>query len=171
MTKKVSEQSRFPQYFLLSILIIYAMVYFYNTSIFAISVESMIRILWSIIPTLILVLAFLVIFNYFAEPKKLSEYFGKQAGIGAWFIAVIAGIISAGPIYMWYPLLSELQEKGVKNGLLAAFLYNRGIKIPLIPVMVVYFNWVFILILFILMTIVSIIQGLILDKIIGKETK
>lgn len=167
--KKVSEQSQFPQYFLLSLLIIYAIVYFFNSEIFTNSAENMIRILGSIIPTLVLVFLLLAVFNYFAEPKKLAEYFGRKAGVGAWTVAVIAGIISAGPIYMWYPLLSELQEKGVKNGLLATFLYNRAIKIPLIPIMILYFSWVFILVLFVLMIVVSIIQGLILDKIMGKE--
>ncbi len=167
--KKVSEQSQFPQYFLLSILIIYVLVYFYDPSIFWGSAEDIIKILGDIIPTLILVFLLLAVFNYFAEPQKITEYFGKQAGFGAWIIAIIFGIISAGPIYMWYPLLSDLQEKGVRNGLLAIFLYNRAIKIPLIPVMILYFNWIFILILFILMIIASIIQGLILDRIVRSK--
>ena len=82
-----------------------------------------------------------------------------------WFLTIVLGIISTGPIYMWYPLLADLKEKGMSYGLIACFLYNRAIKIPLLPVMMLYFNLKYIFLLFLLMVIVSVIQGIFVDKI------
>ena len=79
-------------------------------------------------------------------------------------VAIVAGILSVGSIYMWYPLLKDLEEKGVEKGLIATFLYNRAIKIHLIPLMILYFSGKFILLLTILMIIASVIQGVIINK-------
>jgi uncharacterized membrane protein YraQ (UPF0718 family) len=66
---------------------------------------------------------------------------------------------------MWYPLLSELEEQGVRKGLIAAFLYNRAIKIPLLPMIIVYFGLLFTVVLTIVMMIISVVQGLIIEKL------
>ena len=51
-----------------------------------------------------------------------------------------AGVVSLGPMYLWYHMLGELKEKGVRTPLLAAFLYSRAVKIPMLPVMAHYFG-------------------------------
>jgi uncharacterized membrane protein YraQ (UPF0718 family) len=107
----------------------------------------------------------MVITNYFVKHKTLVKYMGKKSGIKGWFISIVAGIISTGPIYMWYPLLSELEEQGVRKGLIAAFLYNRAIKIPLLPMIIVYFGLLFTVVLTIVMMIISVVQGLIIEKL------
>ena len=111
----------------------------------------------------------MAIINYFVSPQKLVRYIGKSAGIKRWIIAIITGIISTGPIYLWYPLLSELKKQGVSNGFIATFLYNRAIKIPLIPLMIFYFGLAYVIVLTIVMIIISIVQGLIVEKFIGVE--
>jgi uncharacterized membrane protein YraQ (UPF0718 family) len=73
------------------------------------------------------------------------------------------GIASSGPIYMWYPLLSDLKEKGMRDSLIAAFLYNRAIKIPLLPMMVHYFGWDFTFALSIYMVLFSVVNGVIVQ--------
>jgi uncharacterized membrane protein YraQ (UPF0718 family) len=70
-----------------------------------------------------------------------------------------------GSIYLWYPLLKELSEKGMKKGLIATFLYNRAVKIPLLPLMVYYFGWLFTLFLTLYMIIFSVFLGIIMDRI------
>jgi hypothetical protein len=61
--------------------------------------------------------------------------------------SAIGGIISMGPIYAWYPLLKDLRERGAANMLIAIFLGNRAVKPFLMPIMISYFGWVYILIL------------------------
>ena len=66
---------------------------------------------------------------------------------------------------MWYPLLADLRNKGLSYGLIACFLYNRAIKIPLIPLAIIYFSWQYIVILLVVMIFASIIQGILLNKL------
>jgi uncharacterized membrane protein YraQ (UPF0718 family) len=67
---------------------------------------------------------------------------------------------------MWYPLLQEFQQKGLKNGFIACFLYNQAIKIFLLPILLVYFDIKYVIILTIVMIFMSILQGLIINRLI-----
>lgn len=123
------------------------------------------RIFLNIIPVIVLVFFFIFLANFFLDPERISKYLGEGSGVRGWMVAVFGGIISTGPIYMWYPLLSDLKEKGMKDSLIAAFLYNRAVKIPLLPIMIYYFGWAFTIILTIYMIIFSVINGMIVGKI------
>ncbi len=105
------------------------------------------------------------IVNYFVNPKTVSKYVGKGSGIKGWFLAVSTGMLSHGPIYIWYPLLKDLRDQGMRSGLVAVFLYNRAIKIPLLPLMVYYFGTVFVVVLLIHMVIASVVEGKVIEMI------
>ena len=77
-------------------------------------------------------------------------------GIREWIIAIVAGILSIGPGYVWYPILKDLRDKGVEDRFLVAFLYNRAIKIPWLPMLIFYFGWTYSVVLLIVMVIASI---------------
>jgi uncharacterized membrane protein YraQ (UPF0718 family) len=79
-------------------------------------------------------------FDLFVKPDRLARHLGRQAGPRAWVTAVAAGVVSLGPMYLWYPLLGRLREEGVGPALLASFLYSRAIKIPMLPFMTHYFG-------------------------------
>lgn len=91
---------------------------------------------------------------------------GEDAGVKAWAIVVIAGIISMGSIYAWYPLLQDLKERGVKDRFLVTFLYNRGIKLQWLPILLLYFGWVYSLTLLIVMAVISVFQGIIVERLV-----
>ena len=74
-------------------------------------------------------------------------------------MSVAAGIISTGPIYAWYPLLKDLREKGAGDSSIAIFLYNRAVKPFLLPVMVTYFGWLYVVTLIILTILASVVVG------------
>ena len=105
--------------------------------------------------------------NYFITPQFIIKHL-KDKGFKKWFFAIIGGILSSGPIYMWYPLLADLKGRGLNYGLIACFLYNRAVKIPLLPLAIIYFNWQYVLVLTIVMVIASVIQGVLLNKLIDK---
>ena len=107
----------------------------------------------------------MVLTNLFVKPKVLMKYLGKNSGFKGWIITIIAGILSSGPIYMWYPLLNDLQRHGMKSGLIAAFLYNRAIKFPLLPLLIVSFGIKYSLVLMTVMILISVVQGMITEKI------
>lgn len=119
----------------------------------------------SIFPDIVLVFAIIFITNLFIEEKQLAKWFGNKSGWVGWLLAVVLGIASAGPIYAWYPLLADLRDKGMKDSLIAVFLYNRAIKPQLIPMMAFYFGWIFVAVLTFYMIFASIINGLIVGKL------
>ena len=84
-------------------------------------------------------------------------------------LAVVSGILSVGAIYIWFPVLKEMIDKGVKHGLIAVFLYNRGIKLQWMPVLALYFSVKFIIVLTLVMLLASLLQGVIIEKIFCKK--
>jgi len=164
------EKSLAGWYFLGVIILIYVIVFFINSSLFLSALHSFIAICRKVIPVIILVFILMVITNYALKPQLLVKHLGKDAGVKGWLIAIIAGILSSGPIYLWYPLLHELQKRGVRNGLLAVFLYNRAVKIPLLPLLIAYFGVAYTVILTLVMILFSVIQGVVVEKIVGVKS-
>ncbi|OYT57847.1 hypothetical protein B6U70_01850 [Euryarchaeota archaeon ex4484_162] len=106
--------------------------------------------------------------NYFLKPKTVSEHLGVESGVKGWILAIAMGILSHGSIYVWYPFLKNLREYGMRNGLITVFLYNRAIKIPLLPVMIFYFGPVFVVILLVYMIMVSVVEGKIVEMLVHR---
>lgn len=67
---------------------------------------------------------------------------------------------------MWYPLLADLREKGMREGYIATFLYNRAVKVPMLPLMIFYFGLPFTLALSLWMIVLSVIQGVCINILI-----
>jgi len=159
------KKSEIKWYFLLSVIALYVVVLIIKKPLFIKALVMFLHIFLKLIFVLVFIFVLMVLSNYFLNPKKVTKYIGKEAGIKRWIVAIIAGILSVGSIYMWYPLLKDLREKGVEKGLIATFLYNRAIKLHLIPLMILYFSGKFILLLTALMIIASIIQGVIINRV------
>jgi len=151
-------------YFLIGILIVYLILFFISHDLFSLSINFFYNIILKIIPVFILIFILMAIINYLITPKFVMKHL-KEKGIKKWVFVIIGGILSTGPIYMWYPLLADLKDKGLNYGLIACFLYNRAIKIPLLPLAIIYFTWQYILVLFFVMIFISIIQGIIINKL------
>ncbi len=153
-------------YYLLSVIIAYLILLILNKNLFLSGMKFFLEISYQIIPVLIIIFLLMTILNYAISPKRIIKHLGEESGLKGWLIAIAGGIISHGPVYVWYPLLAELQERGMKIGLISCFLYNKAIKIPLLPFMIFYFSWKFVLVLIIMMIFSSIIQGIVIDKTI-----
>ncbi len=163
--KNRSKKTRGALYFLVAVILVYIILAFINFNLFSSSLKFFSNLIIQIVPILILVFILMVIANYFITPKLITKHF-REPGIKKWIFIIIGGILSTGPIFMWYPLLAELKEKGIGYGYLATFLYNRAIKIPLLPVAIFYFGLKYVIVLTIVMIFVSIIQGIIINRIL-----
>ena len=157
-------------YFLGTIVITYFLLSIFNQGIYLDSLDFFNQIIWKVIPIFILVFVLMSLSNYFITPKFVIKHL-KEKGIRKWFYVILGGILSSGPIYMWYPLLADLRKKGLSYGLIACFLYNRAIKIPLLPLAIIYFSWQYILVLTLVMISVSIMQGVLLNKLMEVKNK
>jgi uncharacterized membrane protein YraQ (UPF0718 family) len=152
-------------YFLGTIVFIYFLLFFLQPENIEKSLKVSADALIQIVPSLLLIILFMGIMNYFVTPRTVSKYVGKGSGIKGWFLAIFTGILSHGPVYAWYPLLRDLRNQGMKSGLIAAFLYCRAIKIPLLPLMIYYFGTRFVLIFTCYIVVASIVQGWIIQMV------
>jgi len=149
--------------FLVVSIIAYIILFIFNENSFYISLENFNEIIVKILPIFVMIFILMALSNYFITEKFILKHLTDK-GIKKWIFVIIGGILSSGPIYMWYPLLANLKKKGLSYGLIGCFLYNRAIKIPLIPVAILYFSWQYIFILMTVMVVISIIQGILINK-------
>lgn len=147
---------------------LYVVVGIINPAIFLEAIAAFLRIFIGVIPIILLVFGLMFVTNLALKAKQIVGYLGTGSGLKGWVVAIGGGILSHGPIYMWYPLLSDLKEKGMRDSLIAAFLYNRAVKIPLLPVMIFYFGLGFVVILSVLMVLFSIVNGVLVERIQGR---
>ena len=166
--KDKSSQSNLFWYFLIAVIFVYIALLFINFDLFVASLNFFFNLIIKIVPIFIIISALMIITNYFITPKVITKYF-KTPGIKKWIFVIIGGILSTGPIYMWYPLLADLKEKGINYGFIATFLYSRAIKIPLLPIIIFYFSLKYVIILTIVMIVISIVQGITINKILPLE--
>jgi uncharacterized membrane protein YraQ (UPF0718 family) len=153
-------------YFLSAVFLLFFIILLVDYGLFSRSIGFFLILFWQILPILVLVFGLMVVSHILINQKAITKYF-KKPGIKKWVFVIVAGILSTGPIYLWYPLLAELRDKGVGHGYLATFLYNRAIKIPLLPVAIFYFGVKYILILTLMMIVFSVFQGMLINRLVS----
>ena len=145
---------------------VYLIVLALNPELFVSGIRSFSSLFIKVFPIILLVFLLIFITNLLVDEKKITKWFGSSGRWQSWILAIILGIMSAGPIYAWYPLLADLRDKGMDNAYIAVFLYNRAIKPQLLPVMIYYFGAAFVVVLTFGMIGASIINGLIVNKLV-----
>ena len=113
--KKIVKKIGANWLFLIAVAMVYLIVGLGNPQIVLAGLEVFLGLLKKMLPVLGIVFALLFLSNLFLNPKTVLKYLGTGAGSRGWPIAVAAGILSAGPIYMWYPLLGDLESKGYER--------------------------------------------------------
>ena len=141
------------------ILVIYAILFVISPDKAGLAIESSGNVFLSMIIPLSLVFLIMLLINLFLKPAAVAKFLGKGSGIKGIALSAAAGIISTGPIYAWYPLLKDLKEKGAGESSIAIFLYNRAVKPFLLPVMITYFGWLYVVTLIILTVLASVVVG------------
>jgi uncharacterized membrane protein YraQ (UPF0718 family) len=151
-------------YFLGGVATAYCLLAFVAPQKAAAALLASLTILWKLLPVIIVVIFLLSLFAYLFNPKRMAQHLGKASGAKAWFLALFGGILSHGPAFIWYPMLAEMRNHGVRDGLIVAFLYVRAIKIPWLPVMIGYFGWHFVVVLTCVLIVAALIQGWIVER-------
>jgi uncharacterized membrane protein YraQ (UPF0718 family) len=163
---KPAEKSMAGWWFLGIAVLICAAAFLFRRDAIAPSLSFFWGVIKKIIPVFVLIFALLVIMNMLVKPKSIVKHLGKGSGVKGWAFAVVGGILSTGPIYMWYPLLNEMQKHGTRPAYLAAFLYNRALKPALLPLFIYYFGLAYVIVLSSVMLVASVFQGIIVEKIV-----
>ena len=124
----------------------------------------------TIAPILLRVSVFVGLSHYAVSPQTIASYIGAESGVTGYAIAIGGGILSHGPVYAWYHFLADLRERGMRDGLIAVFLYNRAIKLPLLPMFLYYFEVEYAAVLFGIMIVASIFQGIVVERLVSPST-
>lgn len=171
MIQRTIEKVGFGGAFFLLSVIAYVILGIYDFALLRNALSALAGLIARIAPILLLVFMVMFSTNLFSQSNRLVRFLGKGSGLRGWMMAIGGGIASSGPIYMWYPLLSDLKGKGMKDSLIAAFLYNRAVKIPLLPMMVYYFGWKFALVLSIYMVLFSVVNGVLVQSLARERSE
>lgn len=151
--------------------LLYLLLFFYDEVKMSIAVKKAAILFGELMLIFPLIIVVMALITYYVDSRKIASHLGEESGLKGWMIALSAGIISHGPMYAWYPMLEDLIKHGLKKGLIATFFYARSIKVPLLPIMVAYFGYRFTLILTLYILLASVIQGLLIDQICGRNKK
>ncbi|KAF1077232.1 permease [Methanogenium sp. MK-MG] len=163
--------SRFSIIFLGIVAGIYCIVAIMDASVATRALETFFGILRQIIPVMVLVFVLMFLVNLFIKPKAIAKHLGSESGMAGWVIAIIAGIIATGPVYVWYSMLADFREKGMRTALAGVFLYMRSVKLPFIPVIIYYFGGLYTAVLTAYLIVFSVLVGLVCEAAEGDEER
>jgi len=145
--------------------LLYIILYSFNAQKTEAAVFASLEVLKMIAPILLVVFFLMALFNTFIDEKNIAKHLGEESGLKGWLIALVGGILSHGPGYIWYPMLQQLREKGALDGLVIAFIYARAIKLPWLPLMISYFGISFTIVLSFYIILGAFAQGVIINRL------
>lgn len=153
--------------FLTVVLVIYGVTALLDSDLTLRAATVFLQLLDKVYPVLVLVFLLIFIIDLLLNPKRVEKYLGRKSGIMGWLTAIVVGILSTGPVYAWYAVLHDLRKKGMRTSLISVVLYNRAVKLPLLPLLVHYFGLAYTVVLAAYLIGFSIIGGLIMEKVVG----
>lgn len=159
------------KYLFLTVLCLYILFFLFNSQSAFLALQKSATVFTKILPIIAIVITFTALLNFFLQPKQMAKHLGHESGIRGWFWSLLAGVVSHGPIYAWYPLLENLREHGMKDELIVVFFASRAIKIPLIPIMIDYFGLPFTLLLSFYMLFGALLQGVCMQWLQSKKVQ
>ncbi len=104
MTNSILKKIDGKWFFLCATGVLYLVVFFINPDLGLAMLEKVFTIFRQTLPVFVSVFILMVLTRMFFHTQRELKTVGDRSGFRGWFIAVIGGIISAGPIYMWYPV-------------------------------------------------------------------
>jgi uncharacterized membrane protein YraQ (UPF0718 family) len=124
-------------------------------------------LLMKVLPALALVFVLLFLANLVTDQPWLERGLASRPGLRGWLIAVAAGVLASGSLYIWYALVGELKQKGLRPGLAAAFLYAFSIKLPLLPLLAHFFGLTYTVVLNAYLILFAVLGGLLVERLEG----
>ncbi len=155
--------------FLIIVLILYVLLLLIDTSHTLSALQKGGSILLSLLPLFLLIITLTALINYFLKPKQIIKHLGKESGAKGVFYALVGGILSHGPMYAWFGMLQDMRSHGLRDGLIAVFMYARAVKLPLLPFMIDLFGLLFTIVMTLYILIAAVLQGKVIDAVIKKK--
>ncbi len=174
--KNIKNNTKYPEgkkisggmKFFLFMIFIYFIVYLFSKYLIIDALANTVMTFIKILPTLGLVFIIMIISNLYIKKGKIQKHLGYESGLRGWIFAILAGIFIAGAPYILFPLLGDLKKQGMKDSLMAVFLYNRNVKIPFFPISILYFGLAYTIIISLLIVILSVFNGILVGKMTSR---
>ncbi len=155
---------------LLFVCLLYLGIFIFYPEIIFQCFEKFFFLLQKIASSFVFVFIFMYLFNIFINEKFIKKHLQQELKLKHCLIVAFVGILSTGPIYLWFAHLSRLKDQGIDKGLISLFLYNRAIKLPLIPLMIEYFSVKTTIILTLLIFIFSFLNAFLIHYFFKKSS-
>jgi len=119
MSKPSAKKSRRSLLFPGAVLGLYAVIAIFDRELASRALELSTRLLYQLLPVLLLVFILILLSNLLLRPDWVKAHIGRESGLKGWAIVIIGSMLSVGPVYPWYTLLSGLiMERAEDHGLL-----------------------------------------------------
>jgi len=164
--KKLVNKFGLSWLFIFTVFIVYLFFIVINKRDFFFITDASWKFLKSIWWVFLVIYILMILVDLFVNRDIVIKLFKEKNSLLSILLSILGGIISTGPIYMWYPLLSELKDRGLKERYIVIFLYNRAIKIPLLALAIELLGLKLVLLLVTFMIVFSIINGYIVEYVL-----
>lgn len=163
--KKISGTKKF----LIFVALVFLLFLLLEPMILLAAIINTFVLLFKVFPVLVLAFIINYIVNKFVKEETLKKHLGRDSGIKGYFYAIAAGILIGGPPYLLFPMLGDFKKSGVKDSLLATFLFNRNVKIPFIPVVIFYFGVTYTIVISVLLILFSVLNGVLVGRLVKRS--
>lgn len=150
--------------FLIIVFIVYLIISLFNFDYAYATFKKTLIMLKGVVPLILFVFFAMFVVNILIDEKKIKKHLGKGTGIMGWIYSIIGAILIPAPPYIIFPMLGNLQKKGMRNSLIVSFLYNGNLQLTFLPVLAYYFGIYYTVIVSVYIFIFSIISGIIIEK-------
>ena len=155
--------------FLGFVVVLYIALYVFNSEKTMEALHYFLKNTLSVLPIFLFVILLTAVINYYFPKQRIAKMLQGKSKISTYSVSLVAGIISHGPVFVWYPLLKNLKEKGLQDGALITFLYGRSIKLTLLPVMIGFFGQLYTIIFMLYIAVAAVLQGLLYEIFFRKK--
>ncbi len=170
MKPSENKSSRKPKFkgviFMIIVFLIYFVLFFFQKQIVFDSIRHFVKNILMIIPVFAIVIFMTAILNYYFPKERIAKLFKEKSKIKTYMMSLLAGIVSHGPIIAWFPFLKDVSESGLSQGNLITFIYGRGVKLTLLPVMIGFFGAKYTFIFITYLALGALLQGFVYDKFV-----
>lgn len=150
--------------FLMIVCVLYLGIFLAEADRVFVSLQFSYSIFIKLVPIMAFVFVLMFILNLLIKPQWIKQHVGQGSGLRGYLISLGGGMFSMGPIYLWFEFLKEMQQKGMRTGLIATFIYARSIKPQLLPMMVLYFGWTYTVVLEIYLLVFALLHGWLMER-------
>jgi len=172
MKQSSPKSSKKPKFkgviFMLVVILIYVVLFFFQKQMVFDSLKHFLKNTLMIIPIFAIVILLTALLNYFYPKEKIAKLFKEKSKFRTYMMSLVAGIVSHGPIIAWFPFLKDVSDNGVSKGNLVTFIYGRGVKLTLLPVMIGFFGAKYTFVFIFYLALGALVQGFVYDRFVKK---